>query len=147
MSIQRVATFITIQGGDKWQNGKIGVPVAGHSYLSFIYQGAAKNRTGDNLESALILAANQLSMNAVRDAVQNRTQVNVKTYLMNESFDRQLSKLAEENWIAASMSFDTETIEVLLSSAIDAVGATTPNRVLTRDLVGALPVSATIYNR
>jgi len=146
MSIQRVATFITIQG-DKWQNGKIGVPVEGHSYLSFIYQGAAKNRTGDNLESALILAANQLSMNAVRDAVQNRTQVNVKTYLMNESFDEQLSKLAEETWIAASMSFDTETIEVLLSSAIDAVGATTPNRVLTRDLVGALPVSATIYNR
>ena len=146
MTIQRVATFITIEDGDKWQNGKIGT-VEGHSYLSFIYQGAAKNRTGDNLESALVLAANQLSMNAVRDAVHNRTQVNVKTYLMNDSFDRQLNKLAEENWIAASMSFDTETIEVLLSSAIDAVGATTPNRVLTRDLVGALPVSATIYNR
>ena len=145
MSIQRVATFITIDG-DSWQNGKIGT-VAGHQYLSFIYQGAAKNRTGDNLESALVLAANQLSMNAVRDAVQNRTKVNVKTYLMDETFTQQLNKLAEETWIAASMSFDTETIEVLLSSAIDAVGATTPSRVLTRDLVGALPVSGSISNR
>ena len=146
MSIQRVTTFITIDGGDQWQNGKIG-GIGDHSYLSFIYQGAAKNRTGDNLESSLVLAANQLSMNAVRDAVQSRSKVNVQTYLMDETFDRKLNKLAEETWIAASMSFDTETIEVLLSSAIDAVGATTPNRVLTRDLVGALPVSGSIYNR
>ena len=32
-------------------------------YLPFIYQGAAKNKTGDNLEAALFLANNALAMN------------------------------------------------------------------------------------
>ena len=32
-------------------------------YLPFIYQGAAKNRSGDNLEAALVFANNPLAMN------------------------------------------------------------------------------------
>tara|TARA_B100000902_G_C27235379_1_gene877094 strand:- start:7 stop:465 length:459 start_codon:yes stop_codon:yes gene_type:complete len=152
MTFTRITTFIDVvvdSNGEsqKYQNGNVGQSVNGHQYLSFIYQGAAMNRSGDNLESALILSANQISMNAVQAAVESRRKVTVQTYLMNESFTSRLNKLTEEIWIAASMSFDTETIEVLLSSAIDAVGATTPNRVLTRAMVGALPVSGTILSR
>lgn len=146
MTFTRITTFINVDG-QRYQNGNVGQSVSGHQYLSFIYQGAAMNRSGDNLESALILSANQISMNAVRAAVETRSKVTVQTYLMNESFTSRLNKLTEEIWIAASMSFDIETIEVLLSSAIDAVGATTPNRVLTRAMVGALPVSGTILSR
>lgn len=147
MSFTAITTFIEIVEESKfYQNSKIGT-LLGVPYLSFIYQGAAKNRTGDNLESALVLAANQVSMNAVRDAVAYQRKVKVTTALMSDDFSRKQRDLAVEYWIAASMSYDTESIEVLLSSAIDAVGATTPNRVLTRDLVGDLPVSASIYSR
>ena len=146
MSFAAITTFIEIEGSGRYQNSKIGT-LLGVSYLSFIYQGAAKNRTGDNLESALVLAANQVSMNAVRDAVANQRKVKVTTALMSDDFSRKQRDLTVEYWIAASMSYDTESIEVLLSSAIDAVGAETPNRVLTRDLVGDLPVSGSIYNR
>ena len=38
----------------------------------------------------------------------------------------------------ASMTYDDTQLEILLSSAIDAVGANCPNRVLTSDLVGSL---------
>ena len=145
MSYTRITTFITI-GRERYQNSTIG-SVSGHQYLSFIYQGAAKNRTGDNIESSLILSANLLSMNAARRAVREKASVKVETYVMNSTFTSRVSPLTEENWIAASMSYDTETIEILLSSAIDAVGANAPNRVLTRDLVGDLPVSGTITNR
>lgn len=86
-------------------------------------------------------------MNAARRAVREKASVKVETYVMNSTFTSRVSPLTEENWIAASMSYDTETIEILLSSAIDAVGANAPNRVLTRDLVGDLPVSGTITNR
>jgi phage-related protein len=79
--------------------------------------------------------------------VRKKAKVKVETYVMNSTFTETQRLLTEENWIAASMSYDTETIEILLSSAIDAVGANAPNRVLTRDLVGALPVSGTITNR
>ena len=56
------------------------------------------------------------------------------------------------NWIkhaeiAASMSYDFETIEIVLSSSIDAVGTTAPNRRLTTGLVGSLPVTGDIQNR
>lgn len=146
MSFAAITTFIDIEGSGTFQNSKIGT-LLGVSYLSFIYQGAAKNRTGDNLESALVLAANQVSMNAVRDAVANQSKVTVRTALMSDDFSTMQRELAVEYWIAASMSYDTESIEVLLSSAIDAVGARTPNRVLTRELVGDLPVSGSIFSR
>ena len=45
------------------------------------------------------------------------------------------------------MSYDPETIEVILSSAIDAVGANAPDRVLTKEIVGYLPVTASLQNR
>jgi hypothetical protein len=146
MSFAAITTFIEIDGTGKYQNSKVG-SLLGVPYLSFIYQGAAKNRTGDNIESALVLSANQISMNAVRDAVANQRKVSVTTALMSDDFSSKQRDLTIEHWIAASMSYDTETIEVLLSSAIDAVGAITPSRVLTRLLVGDLPVSGSIYNR
>ena len=86
-------------------------------------------------------------MNAARAAVVEKQKVKVETFVMNSTFTSKQRKLTQENWIAASMSYDTETIEVLLSSAIDAVGASTPNRVLTRLQVGELPVTGSVNNR
>ena len=45
------------------------------------------------------------------------------------------------------MSYDPESIEVILSSAIDAVGANAPDKVLTKDIVGSLPVTGSLTNR
>ena len=33
-----------------------------YGYLSFIYQGSTRNRSGDNNEAAIVLANNELSM-------------------------------------------------------------------------------------
>lgn len=116
-------------------------------YLGFIYQGATKNRTGDNMESTLVLANNQIAMDIARRAVDNRWQVRVDTCIMDpETFDVQRT-IAIENWIAATMAYDFETIEITLSSSIDAVGANSPNRVLTQSMVGALPTTGQIRNR
>lgn len=151
MSFTAITSFITISsssiGTARYQNGKIGQTVNNHQYLSFYYQGAAKNRNGDNLEAAIVLSANQISMNAVRQAVDDNAQVKVETCVMNSTFTNKLRTLTEENWIVTGMSYDQETIEVVLSSAIDAVGATTPRRVLTQVMVGELPISAAISSR
>ncbi len=45
------------------------------------------------------------------------------------------------------MSYDPSSIELILSSAIDAVGANAPDKVLTRDMVGALPITGSLQNR
>ena len=112
-------------------------------YLSFIYQGAAKNRTGDNLEAQLVLAVNPISTGLAREAVKNNYLVRVYSAVMNDN-DTVNKVLTEENWLAASLSYDCETLEVILSSAIDAVGANAPTRVLTRGIVGNLPVTGNI---
>jgi phage-related protein len=66
---------------------------------------------------------------------------------MNSEFTEITRPLTQENWIVTGMSYDAETIEVVLSSAIDAVGVTTPRRVLTQAMVGELPISAAISSR
>ena len=117
-----------------------------YSYLSFIYQGAAKNRTGDNLEAQIVLSVNEISTGISRNAVNNRWHVRVYSAVMTPAGD--VSKvLTIEDWIAASMSYDNQTLEIVLSSGIDAVGANAPTRVLTRDLVGSLPVTANIQTQ
>ena len=162
MSLVALTNFIvvTTSSGDdpsnlspnRFQNGKYDTPInhpvsnKDHQYLSFIYQGAARNRSGDNMESNLILANNAISMGYAKKAVDGKYHVQVDTYLMTDDFAPS-KLLTSETWLAASLTYDPTTIEVLLSSAIDAVGANAPNRVLTTRMVGNLPVTGTIQSR
>ena len=76
-------------------------------------------------------------------AVQERWHVRVYTAVLNQNGG--VSRvLTIEEWMAASLSYDSEAMEVVLSSGIDAVGANAPTRVLTRDIVGSLPTTANI---
>lgn len=117
-----------------------------YQYLSFIYQGAAKNRTGDNMEAQLVLAQNELSMQKAYEAVTSRWNVQATTCIMDPVSFTVKRELTTEHWIAASMVYDPEIIEITLSSSIDAVGVSAPHAVLTTSQVGALPVSSQIQN-
>ena len=153
MSLVSLTNFITITNPngsvsgipDKFQNGRHAA-ISGFQYLSFLYQGAARNRSGDNMTSSVILANSELSMNYAQQIVLNKYHVKVETWLMTETFERN-KELTEEHWLASSMSYDPEAIEIILSSAIDAVGASSPDRVLTQELVGHLPVTGSLQNR
>ena len=114
-----------------------------YEYLSFIYQGAAKNRTGDNIEAAIVLATNEISTGIAREAINGRWHMRVRSAVLNQSGG--VSRiLTTEDWLAASMTYDSERVEVVLSSGIDAVGANAPTQILSRKMVGALPVTANI---
>lgn len=156
MTVVALTNFIEVSTPDgrvqhRFQNSKPGQVIryrnVDYHYLSFLYQGAAKNRTGDNLESQLLLSANPISMGYAVEAVQKRWTVRVDSCSMHPVNFTVGKTLTTEIWIAASLSYDTSTVEILLSSAIDAVGANAPTRVLTSALVGALPSSGSIYNR
>ena len=85
-------------------------------------------------------------MDHAYDAVTTRWNVQATTCIMDPKTFTVKRELTSEHWIAASMVYDPETIEVTLSSSIDAVGVTAPHAVLTTEQVGALPVSAQIQN-
>ena len=131
---------------NKFQNGKYDANVNGHTYLSFIYQGAAMSRTGDNLEASLVLANSPLSMGFVNQFVEEGYYVEVEVWLMNTDFSRN-SMLTKEYWLASGMRYDPESIELLLSSAIDAVGAQVPQKTLSTEQCKQLPLTGTIQNR
>ena len=154
MSIQAIATFIDTPLG-RYQNGMVGSPVSGYEYLSFIYQGATKSRSGDNLQATLILANNVLSMNIANQLVSSFATVTVENWLMNpekltlnvvESPYSRSRLLTSEIWVVSSLSYDPETIELVLSSSLDAIGTQAPTRVLTRKLVGELPTTGSVRN-
>ena len=156
MTVVALTAFVTVKQKNgavehKFQDGKH-TAVDGHVYLSFIYQGAAMNRSGDNLEASIILANNPLSMSYVKDFVEKKYYIQVETFLMTADFNKDTAaknggRLTGEYWLAAGMRYDPESIEVILSSAIDAVGASSPDRVLTQELVGHLPVTGSLQNR
>jgi hypothetical protein len=127
-------------------------------FLSFLYQGATRSKDGNNLESALILAnesndregsvgANKLSMSYAAEAVNNGWSVRVSTCKMTDlTFSSVESVLGVDTWKIASMGYDNASIEILLTSTIDAVGGNI-GRFLTSSLVGHLPVTGRIVTR
>jgi len=152
MSLQAITNFLTVyrpsgQIEHRFQNSKVGSTIDGHQYLSFIYQGASKNRTGDNLISGLVMSVNPIAMGYAQEAVMNKWNVRVDTYSMNNDFTAKQRLLTQEFWVASAMSYDASTVEVALSSSLDAVRLVLPNRVFTEALVGFLPATASIQAR
>ena len=110
------------------------------------------NRSGDNIESNLIMGNHPLSMAKAQQAVLNRYFVEVNVCIMKNDniselentdsqgnpIDSSKSILTTDTWLAASLSYDPDVVEILLSSAVDAVGANVPNIVLTTKAVGKL---------
>ena len=114
-----------------------------YSYLPFLYAGATRNKAGDNMESAIVFAVNRLVTTSLVEHVEDRYIYQIQTVSL--AGNNQVQKVLQVDlWLAASMAYNDTDVELLLSSAIDAVGANTPNRILTTDLVGRLPVSGSV---
>jgi hypothetical protein len=116
-------------------------------YLPFIYQGAVRNRTGDNIEGTIILPSNRLSMDYAQSIVRRKLKVAVYTCIMNAGFDTVDALLSKENWAGTSMSYDAEGLELTLASRVDAISFTVPNMYLRKDIVGELPTTGNITSR
>jgi hypothetical protein len=167
MTVVALTAFVTVKQKDgtvehRFQNGKHegvdsveevnGVETTvTYDFLSFIYQGAAMNRSGDNLEASIILANNPLSMSYVKDFVEQKYYIQVETFLMTADFNKDTAaknggRLTGEYWLAAGMRYDPESIELLLSSSIDAVGANAPQQTLTKKRCAYLPLTGQLQN-
>ena len=128
------------------------------NFLSFLYQGATRSKDGDNLEAAIVLAnesedregsigANKLSMSYAAEAVNSGWSIRVSTCKMTDlTFSAVETVLGVDTWKISSMGYNNATIEILLSSSIDAVGGNI-GRFLTSSLVGNLPITGRLATR
>ena len=128
------------------------------NFLSFLYQGATRSKDGDNLEAAIVLAnesedregsigTNKLSMSYAAEAVNSGWSIRVSTCKMTDlTFSAVETVLGVDTWKISSMGDINTTIEILLSSSIDAVGGNI-GRFLTSSLVGNLPITGRLATR
>ena len=127
-----------------------------YSYVPFVYQGGTRNRTGDNITAALGMAPNEISMTHAVEMTETidpteseripMTLRIVVTALDPRTFEplSPVKNLTDELWVAAGMTYNAESLEIVLSSAIDAVNALAPSYSLNRLNVGQIPVTGNL---
>lgn len=147
----------TVEGqGDSQTEGEVIYDGRTYKFLNFAYQGATRTRNGDNIQALLVFANNKISSGYAQKILEGHAvanngettiipyQVVIRTCLMETNFRDVNKVLSKEYWTAASMGYDVKTLEVLLSSGIDAFSANISNMMLTTKRVGALPTTAQI---
>ena len=155
MTLEAITTFIFFEDGTdvdkgRYQNSNTASAITfdstPYAFLPFIYNGATKTISGDNIQSTLTFAANPLSLEIAHEATTNNWSARIDVVLMTPSTFSPNRTLTTEHWIVSGMSYSVDGVQLSLSTAIDAVSSSIPNKVLRSQDVGALPVSSRISN-
>jgi hypothetical protein len=115
-------------------------------FVPFGFSGVTVNRTGDGLESTLVFPNNELSRSWATSAIEVRTVIEVDVLIIEDPDPD--SGLTATHTIVHSYigqvtggQWDNVSLNLELSSVLDAVGTDVPRRSLTRKIVGNLPIS------
>ncbi|BAQ93165.1 putative phage minor tail protein [uncultured Mediterranean phage uvMED] len=139
-----------------FQNFFIGKQIThkGSSYrfVPFGFSGVTVNRTGDGLEAALAFPNNSLARNWGVGAIEEAWIIEVDV-LMIEDPDPDTG-LSTANKVVHTYTgqvtggqWDNTSLNLELSSVLDAVGTDVPRRALTNRIVGNLPTSSNVRLR
>ena len=128
----------------KFQNFSVNEPRRGFDYLPFAITTGAGTRGGDRSSARLVVAANQISVNIAAEASQNNYFLQVETFSLNIETLADSSQISTEVWRVAGYEMDSERVFLNLTSPLDAVRTDAPRRVLSTQLVGALPTSGSL---
>lgn len=106
-------------------------------FLPFGFSGTVINRNGDNVTAALVFPANELSRSWATDALNGAWLATVTTEVLNQGYTlySYIGQVSAAGW-------NEQTVNLELSTVLDAVGADVPFRCLTEDLIGPLPSSS-----
>ena len=128
----------------KFQNFSVNEPRRGFDYLPFAITTGAGTRGGNRSSARLVVAANQISVNIAAEAAQGNYFLQVETFSLNIETLADSSQISTEVWRVAGYEMDTERVFLNLASPLDAVRTDAPRRVLSTQLVGALPTSGSL---
>ena len=128
----------------KFQNFSINEPRRGFDYLPFAITTGAGTRGGDRSSARLVVAANQISVNIAAEAANGNYFLRVETFSLNIETLADSKSISTEVWRVAGYEMDTERVFLNLTSPLDAVRTDAPRRVLSTQLVGALPTSGSL---
>ena len=115
----------------------------------FGFSGVTVNRTGDGMEATLVFPNNKLTRKWADKAVKQNYVIKVDVLIIEDT-DPDTGPSATHTVIhtytgqVTGGQWDNVSVNIELSSVLDAVGTDVPRRSLTQDLVGNLPVSNSV---
>ena len=113
-----------------------------YTFVPFGFSGVTVNRTGDGLEATLVFPNNDLTRSWAVTSIQEHYVMEVDVLIVDSDSETgphtrvhgYIGQVVGGNW-------DNVSLNLQLSSVLDAVGTDVPRRSLTRKLVGNLPTS------
>jgi hypothetical protein len=123
------------------------IKVLDHNFLPFGFSGISTDRQGDLREATLVFPNNTLSRGIVDTAVSERWFATVRTIVPTDPTTPSASRdqiLFTYVGVITTASWSDETINVSVSTVLDAVGADTPTRRITRSIVGSIPTTSSV---
>jgi len=128
----------------RFQNFYIGKEIDGRSFMPFGFSGSTTNRQGDNMEATLVFPNNELSRSWAGEALEDAWTAEVQVYTMGPLETSPRTLLYEYFGQVSSGGWDETSLNLKLSTVLDAVGSNVPVRVMHRSLVGKLPTSSNL---
>ncbi len=116
-----------------------------HGFMPFIFSGVTVTKSGDNQPATLVFPNNNLSRGWAETAVREQWIANIRTAIWTDPATQ--SGFVELNRYVAQITsgkWDATSLELSLSSVLDAVGSDAPRKRVTQQLVGNLPVTSRV---
>ena len=139
----------------RFQNFFIGAEAtydsATYLFVPFGFSGVTVNRTGDGLEATLVFPNNDLTREWAVCAIEDRWVIEVEMLILPDPDpETGLSATTTSNRVneyvaqVTSGQWDSVSLNINLSTVLDAVGTDVPRRTLTQRFVGNLPVTSAV---
>jgi hypothetical protein len=113
-------------------------------FMPFAFSGTTFTKSGDNQPATLAFPNNALSRGWAETAVVDKWLANVRTVLIDPDNKENYTLLSVYIGQIVSASWDETTLQLRLASVFDAAGADIPRKRLTKQLVGNLPLTASV---
>lgn len=116
-----------------------------YGFVPFGFSGVTVNRTGDGLESTVVFPNNDLTRKWAVDAIDDHWIMEVDVLIIEESNANGNHQIVH-TYIGqvTSGQWDNVSLNLQLSSVLDAVGTDVPRRSLDRKLIGNLPITSNV---
>lgn len=120
-----------------------------YQFAPFGFSGVTVNRTGDGLEATLVFPNNDLTRDWGVKAIENNYLMEVEVLIIEDS-DPDSGLTATHTTVhtytgqVTGGQWDNTSLNLELSSVLDAVGTDVPRRSLTQKLVGNLPITNSV---
>jgi len=151
MSEIRIAQYFDIKpasgGRRRFQNYFVGQKKSlggvQYDFAPFRADGSVANLNGDNAVVRVLFPATEFSIKLVEEGDGNRlSELTLTTQWLNAA--EAMVRSYVEYYVGIGASFSETTVELRFRTAMDSVGAQFPARILTRSLVGLLPLNSDI---